>query len=381
MTRPSTVPPRVPYIDLAAEYRAIQQEIEPVVLQVLASGAYILGPQVEAFEQEAAAFCGARYAVTVASGTDALEFALRAAGIGPGDGVLVPAMTFVATAEAVANLGAKPIFVDVDPTTYTMDLEQAAAKITPETRVLMPVHLYGHPCPMEALMALAGRHGLMVIEDCAQAIEASVGDRQIGTFGTAGAFSFFPTKNLGACGDGGMVLTDDATVQEKIRMLRMHGSTVRDDHRMLGRTGRLDELQAAILRVKLRHLPAWTEARRRLARAYTRLLQERLVPILPALRLPTEAAGARHVYHIYAVRVPRRDELIAFLHQQGIGALVHYSRPMHLQPVFAALGHRPGDFPVAEALARDVLSLPIYPTMPECAVEQVVETLVAFYHQ
>ena len=369
----------VPYIDLAAEYAAIRQEVEPVVLQVLASGAYTLGPNVEALEREAAARCGRRYAVTVGSGTDALEFALRAAGVGAGDEVLAPAMTFVATVEAVANIGARPVVVDIHPTTYAIDTAQAARKVTSRTRAIIPVHLYGHPCDMDQVMGLAQRHDLRVIEDCAQAIEATWRGRRVGTFGIAGAFSFFPTKNLGACGDGGMILTEDAGMQETIRMLRMHGSRVRDDHRLLGRTGRLDEIQAAILRVKFRHLEAWTEARRRLAQAYNRLIRERLLPLVPEIVLPTEAAEARHVYHIYALRVPRRDALLKFLQAQGIGALVHYSRPVHVQPAFAAFGGREGDCPAGEALAREVISLPIYPTMPETSVEQVVEALVAFY--
>lgn len=375
----TTVSTRVPYIDLGAEYSAIRAEVEPVVLQVLASGAYTLGPNVEALEREAAARCGSRHAVTVGSGTDALEFALRAAGIGAGDDVLAPSMTFVATIEAIANIGARPVVVDIDPKTYTIDPASAARKITPNTKAIMPVHLYGHPCDMDAVMALAQRRNLLVIEDCAQAIEATWRGRRVGTFGIAGAFSFFPTKNLGACGDGGMVITDDAKIPETIKMLRMHGSLVRDDHRLLGRTGRLDEIQAAILRVKFRHLANWTEARRRWAQLYGRLFRERLLPVAPEVALPVEAEGARHVYHIYALRVPRRDALLKFLQGQGIGALVHYSRPVHAQPAFAAFGMREGDCPIGEALARDVISMPLYPAMGEQAVEQVVDAVVRFY--
>ncbi|MBI4227069.1 MAG: DegT/DnrJ/EryC1/StrS family aminotransferase [Candidatus Omnitrophica bacterium] len=370
---------RVPYIDLAAEYRAIKDEVNPVVLQVLASGAYTLGPHVEALEREAADRCGRRHVVTVGSGTDALEFALRASGIGPGDEVLAPAMTFVATIEAIASVGARPVIVDIDPATYLMDPAQAAGATTSKTRGIIPVHLYGHPCAMDALTALAQRRQLVMIEDCAQAIEATWRGQRVGTFGTAGAFSFFPTKNLGACGDGGMVITDEVALAERVRMLRVHGSLVRDDHRLVGRTGRLDELQAAILRVKFRHLAAWTEARRAWAQQYTRLIRERLLPVAPEIAPPTEADGARHVYHIYALRVPRRDALLKFLQQQGVGALVHYSRPVHLQPAFAQFGFREGMCPVGEALARDVISLPLYPTMGAGAVEQVVEALVQFY--
>lgn len=371
--------PTVPYIDLASEYRELQPEIDRVVLQVLASGRYVLGPNVEAFEREIAEFCRARWAVGVGSGTDALEFALRAAGIGPGDEVLTTPMTYVATVEAICAIGARPIFADIDPVSYALSASHAAERLTPGTRAILPVHLYGQPAPMTALTSLAASRRLVVIEDCAQAIGATCDDRLVGTWGVAGAFSFFPTKNLGACGDGGMVITDDDALAHRVKLLRMHGSVVRDEHLLVGRTGRLDELQAAILRVKLRHLSVWTEARRRVARHYTKLFTARVIPHVPELRLPRETPGTVHVYHLYALWAPQRDALKTALQEQGIEALVHYSRPAHLQPAFREFGYRAGEFPEAEALARHELTLPLYPTMTLDAVERVVDAVAAFY--
>jgi len=363
---------RIPLVDLAAQYRALKPEIDAAIQRVVSRGQFILGPEVEALEQEVAAFCGARHAVGVASGTDALSLTLRACGVGPGDEVITPVLSFVAAAEVIAALGARPVFVDVDPLSYTMDPAQAAAKISSKTKAILPVHLYGHPCAMEELVSLADRHHLALIEDCAQAMGARARGRRVGTFGTAGCFSFFPSKNLGAYGDGGMVVTDDDALAEQIRILRVHGSRRRYHHDVLGVNSRLDELQAAILRVKLPHLEAWNEARRQHAGTYRRLIGEQG---LGGLRLPEERPGCQHAYHLYVIRSAQRDQLASALTQQGIGVQVTYPLALSLQPALAFLGHRPGDFPMAERATMEVLSLPMYPELTPPLLQQVVGEL------
>jgi dTDP-4-amino-4,6-dideoxygalactose transaminase len=361
------VPRRVLFNDLRPQYAAIREEIDAAVQRVLERGWFILGPEVEAFEAEFAAYCGARYAVGVGSGTEALHLALWACGVGPGDEVVTVAHTAVPTINAISLTGARPVFVDVDPVTYTMDPAAAAAAITPRTRALLPVHLYGHPADMVPLQALAQRHGLWLIEDAAQAHGAEYRGTRVGRLGHLAAFSFYPTKNLGAYGDGGMVVTDDAALAERLRLLRNYGQTDRYHHQVEGLNSRLDELQAAVLRVKLRHLEAWTAARRERAARYA--------AGLPGVRTPTEAPGARHVYHLYAVHVPQRAQVQERLAAAGIGTLVHYPIPAHLQPAYAHLGVPRGALPVTERLADEELSLPMYAELPLEQVDYVAATL------
>lgn len=346
---------RVPLLDLRAQYATIRDEIDEAVRAVLESGQFILGPQVRAFEGEFAALVGCREAVAVASGTDALHLALRAYGIGPGDEVITTTFTFVATGTAISLTGATPVFVDIDPETCNIDPEEVARALTVRTKAILPVHLYGQPAAMPAILEVARRHGVRVIEDCAQAVGATVGERPVGGQGDVGCFSFFPTKNLGAAGDGGMLTTNDPDVAARLRLLRQHGSREKYHADLPGFNSRLDELQAAILRVKLRHLPRWTAERRRLAAAYTAGLPDAGVGPL------AEAPGMRGVYHLYTVRAPARDALLAHLQAEGIEARVYYPVPLHRQRVYRDLPTPP--LPASEAAAREVLSLPLYPEM------------------
>ncbi len=368
MTSPQPAgPPRVPANDLRPQYATIRAEIDAAIAAVLERGWYVLGPEVEAFEAEFAAYCGAAHGVGVGSGTEALHLALLACGVGPGDEVITVAHTAVPTINAISLTGARPVFVDVDPRTYTMDPAAAAAAITPRTRVLLPVHLYGHPADMAPLRDLARRHGLRLLEDAAQAHGTAYRGARTGTLGDLAAFSFYPTKNLGAYGDGGMVVTDDAALAEQVRLLRNYGQTDRYHHQIEGLNSRLDELQAAVLRVKLRHLDAWTAARRERAARYTATLRR--------AQAPTEAPWAHHVYHLYVVRVPRRDAVQRALAQAGIGTLIHYPLPAHLQPAYAYLGLGRGSLPTTERLADEILSLPLYPELPLEQVDEVAQTL------
>lgn len=362
----SSTAPRVLFNDLKPQYAAIKDEIDAALRRVLGGGWYVLGPEVEAFEAEFAAYCGARYAVGVGSGTEALHLALWACNLQPGDEVVTVAHTAVPTINAISLTGARPVFVDVDPATRTMDPAAVAAAITPRTRALLPVHLYGHPADMAPLQALAREHGLALIEDAAQAHGAEYRGTRAGRLGDLAAFSFYPTKNLGAYGDGGMVVTDDPALAERLRLLRNYGQTDRYHHQIEGLNSRLDELQAAVLRVKLRHLDAWTAARRERAARYA----ARLRNVAP----PTEAPWAHHVYHLYVVTVPRREAVQAALAAAGIGTLVHYPIPAHLQPAYAHLGVARGSLPVTERLADEVLSLPLY---PELAFEHIDEVAAA----
>lgn len=365
---------KIPLVDLTAQYHRIKPEIDAAIQRVVTSGQFILGPEVEALEREVAAYCGTAHAVGVASGTDGLELTLRACGIGPGDEVVTSALSFFATAEVIALLGATPVFVDVDPGTLTLDTVQVAAKLTPRTKAILPVHLYGHPCDLEALGTIAVRHRLALIEDCAQAIGATDRGRRVGGFGTAGCLSFFPSKNLGAYGDGGMVVTNDQALAESLRRLRVHGSRQRYHHDRLGTNSRLDELQAAVLRAKLPHLEAWNEARRAHAATYRRLITERG---LREIRLPEERPGCTPVYHLFVIRSRRRDRYAAALSQQGIGVQVTYPLALPHQPALAFLGHRVGEFPVAEQATAEVLSLPLYPELTEDMIETVIAALAS----
>ena len=356
----------VPLVDLKAQHQVIAREVQDEIEAVLSSMQLVLGPNLARLEEEFARYCGVAHAVGVGSGTEALYLALRALGIGPGDEVVTVPFTFIATVEAIALCGARPIFVDVDPRTCTMDPGLLPAAITPRTRAIVPVHLYGLPADMECVMAVARRYGLAVVEDACQAHGAESLGRRAGSLGHMAAFSFYCSKNLGAYGDGGMVVTDDPALAQRVRLLRNHGQQERYRHEVLGTTSRLDELQAAVLRVKLRYLDEWNEARRARAQDYRRRLAG-----IPGLVLPCEPDHARHVYHLFVVRHPGRDALQRHLAARGIATGVHYPLPAHLQPACAHLGYREGDFPVSERLAREVLSLPMFPHLTTEQVEYV----------
>jgi dTDP-4-amino-4,6-dideoxygalactose transaminase len=360
----------VPFIDLRRQYAAIGAEIEAVVCEVLRSGRYILGPEVADFEREMAAYCGVAHAIGVASGTDALLLALKAVDVGPGDEVIVPAFTFVATATVVTRLGAVPVFADVEAARLGLDAADVARRVTARTKAIIPVDLYGRVADMTALRAVAERHGLSVVEDAAQAVGAEYGGRRAGALGRLGCFSFYPTKNLGGVGDGGLVTTDDAALAERVRMLRDHGSRQRYFHETLEWCSRLDAVQAAALRVKLRHLDEWSERRRALAGRYRAALSG-----LP-LRLPEEAPDERAVYHLFTVRTERRDELAKHLAARDIGCAVHYPIPLHRQPLYREGG---GHFPESERASAEVLSLPLFPELRDAEQDDVVTAVRGFF--
>jgi dTDP-4-amino-4,6-dideoxygalactose transaminase len=346
--------------------QSLAEEIRAAVARVLERGWYVLGPEVDAFEAAFAAYHGVGHAIGVASGTDAIELALRAAGIGPGDEVITVSHTAVATVCAIERAGAKPVLVDIDPGCYTMDPAAAAAKVGPRTKAIVPVHLYGQPADMPALTSLAQRHGLLVIEDCAQAHGARLGGHLAGTLGHLGAFSFYPTKNLGACGDGGAVITRDSQLAARLRRLRTYGQVSRYRHVERGVNSRLDEIQAAVLGVKLKHLDEHNAIRRVLAARYDRLLEH---VVRPAVR--GNRAETYHVYHLYVVRHLDRDGLQTRLRGRGVETLVHYPVPVHLQEAYADLGYRRGDLPVTERIAAEILSLPIYVGLSMAEVDAV----------
>ena len=361
----------IPYLDLPAQYRSIKPEVDDAVQRVLASAHFALGPDVEAFEQAFAAYCATAEAIAVNSGTSALHLALLACGIGPGDEVITVPFTFVATVAAIEYAGARPVLVDVEPGTLTMDPAQLERAITPQTKAVMPVHLFGQPADMDPILQIAQRRGLRVIEDAAQAHGAEYKGRRCGSIGDVAAFSFYPGKNLGAYGEGGAVVTSDPALAAPIRLLRSWGEERRYEHRLKGFNYRMDGIQGAILGVKLRHLEAWTEARRSRAALYDRLLAA------STLRTPVVRRDCRHVYHCYVVRTANRDYVRQMLADQQIQTGVHYPIPVHLQPAYADLGYSAGDFPVAEAAAREVLSLPIFPEMTDAQVEAVASALRA----
>ncbi len=359
----------IPLVDLVAQYHNIQLEIDAAIREVLESGRFILGPNVAALEAEVAAYLGVKHAVGVASGTDALVLALRALRIGPGDEVIVPAYSFFATVGAVLTVGARPVCVDIDLRTYCLDIRQVAEVVSPAARAVIPVHLYGHPAEMGPLLELAKTHGLKVIEDNAQAIGAAYRGSKTGSLGDIACLSFFPSKNLGGYGDGGMVVTQHPELAERVRQLRTHGWKKKYFPEELGYNSRLDEVQAAILRVKLRHLEAWIEQRRSLAAVY----QQRLAGL--PVELPFEAEGCRHVYHLYVLRLADRDQVQASLKAQGIASEVYYPQPLHLAEPCRPLGYQPGDFPVAEQASRETLAIPLYPELEAAHQEQVISAL------
>lgn len=366
--------PQIPLVDLVAQYRSIKGEIDSAIHAVLERGQFILGSEVEALERELAAYCGTRHAVGVASGTDALELALRASGIGSGDDVVTSAFSFVAAAEAIATVGATPVCVDIDARTFTLDPAQAAAAVTSKTNAIIPVHLFGHPCDMDAILDVARRHHLFVIEDCAQALGARYRGRRVGGLGDAAVLSFYPSKNLGAYGDGGMVVTDDAGLAERIRLLRGHGSRQRYHHDVLGRNSRLDELQAAILRVKLRHLDDWNAARRRHAHVYAAAVHRQR---LTHVRVPWEAPSCEHVYHLYTIRLQDRDRIQQALEKAGVATQVAYPSILPDQPALAPFLKEGESFPRARQAAEEVLSLPMYPELAATQIDDVARQLAS----
>ncbi len=376
----------IPLCDLTLQYRNLKQEIDAAMQAVAEQGHYVLGPNVKAFEAEMAAYCGCRYAIGVGNGTDALHLALRALGIGPGDEVITTPFTFVATTEAIGMVGARPVFIDIEPRTFNIDPNRIEAAITPRTRALLPVHLYGQPCDMDAIMDIAQRRGLLVVEDCAQSLGATWRGRKTGTFGAAGCLSFFPSKNLGCFGDGGMVVTNDPQVYERVEMLRRHGGKVKYHHEELGLNSRLDELQAAILRVKLPHLDQWNRQRREHALVYNRLLKDVAPVIRPAelgasggIAIPEAAMesaepAVQAIYHQYTLQVAERELVMRRLQELQVGHAVYYPVPLHLQKVHSGINRGPGSFPLAENAARRCLSLPMF---PELSAEQQQRTVSA----
>lgn len=356
---------RIPLVELAGQYRSLRDEILPAMDGVMSEAQFILGEDVERFEEEFAAFCGARHCVGVASGLDALQLALRAVGVGAGDEVITAANTFIASALAVTHTGATPVLADVRKDDFNLDPEAVERAITPRTKAILPVHLYGQPARMDEIRDIARRHGLRVVEDACQAHGARYGAQRAGAMGDAGCFSFYPGKNLGGYGDGGAVVTDDPGIAERLRLDRNYGSRIKYIHDSAGFNSRLDTLQAAVLRIKLRRLDGWNARRRQLAALYRELLADADV------LLPREMRGVEHVYHLFVIRHPERDRLLADLHARGIGAGVHYPIPIHQQAPYAGIRTVPDGAPVATMLSRQILSLPLYPEMTEAQVAEV----------
>ncbi len=375
----------VPLLDLSAQHQPIQAELLAAMQRVLESQAFILGPEVTKLEERVAAYSKARFGIGVSSGTDALLVALMALDFKPGDEVITTPYSFFATAGAITRLGGRPVFVDIDPVTFNIDPLKLERAVTPKTKAIIPVHLYGQCADMAPIMALAAARGLAVIEDAAQAIGAEYKDgRRAGSIGTVGCFSFFPSKNLGALGDGGMVVTSDPDVAERLRVLRVHGSKPKYYHKFIGGNFRLDSIQAAVLNVKLNYLDGWTRRRQENARRYVGLFQSSGLTGRPGVVLPRaayEESGTPHfhIYNQFVVRVSRRDELMAYLKQQGIGSEIYYPVPFHLQECFQYLGHKAGDFPESERAAKETLALPIYPELSADQQEQVVAAIAQWF--
>ncbi|NDJ77353.1 MAG: DegT/DnrJ/EryC1/StrS family aminotransferase [Chloroflexi bacterium] len=363
----------IQFVDLKAQYHSIKREIDDAISRVLESGRFVLGEEVAAYETEFADYCGTEYGIGLNSGTSALHLALLAAGIRPGDEVITTPFTFVATVAAIYYSGARPVFVDIDPGTLSIDPDQIESAITPYTRAIMPVHLHGQLADMGAILDIAQRHDLLVIEDAAQAHGAVFDGWRAGSMGALGCFSFYPAKNLGAYGEAGMVVTDNPDYADRIRMLRDWGQAEKHQHELPGYNNRMDALQGAVLRVKLRYLDDWNTARRERAALYDELLAR------AGIGLPPVVPGLEHIYHVYAIRTPERDALQAALGAQGIPTGIHYPLPVHQMDAYADLGFRAGQFPHAEQAAAEVLSLPMYPELPLDHVEQVADAILAFF--
>lgn len=363
----------IPLVDLRGQYEPMKDEVQAAVGQVLDSMKLFLGENVFQLERDFARFCNARHAVGVGSGTDAIYLALRALDIGPGDEVITAPNSFIATAAAICMTGATPVFADIDEETFTLDPQAVERAVTRHTRAIVPVHLYGHPADMRAIKAIAEEHKLGIVEDACQSHGAEYRGQRTGTMGDAAAFSFYYSKNLGAYGEGGMAVTNNRALATKLQLLRNHGSSVRYHHSVLGMNSRLDELQAAILNIKLRYLEQWNIRRRALALEYNKRLGA-----FPEVTVPVERADVFHVYHLYVVRVPNRDEMLEWLNKHGVGAAVHYPVPIHLQEATRHLGHREGDFPVTERVTGEILSLPIYPELALDEVNYICQTIGDF---
>ena len=377
MTTATVTSKQVPLLDLKAQHKAIREEVLAALVRVVDSQRFILGEEVKRFEGEIAQYCGAKFGIGCASGSDALILALMALEIGPGDEVLTTPYTFFATAGAISRVGAKPVFVDVEEDTYNLDAGriEAALEAHPKVRAIMPVHLFGACCDMDAILQIAGPRGIPVVEDAAQAIGAEYKGRRAGSIGRLGCFSFFPSKNLGGYGDGGIVTTDDQALAERMMAMRVHGRTGKYFHQFIGVNSRLDTIQAAVLEVKFRYLDGWTEGRRNNARLYG----EKLATV-PQVTLPvTRDYQTRHIYNQYSIRCERRDALQAHLKSQGIGSEVYYPLPLHLQPCYADLGLKKGDFPVSEKLAGESLALPIHSDLADGDIDYICDAVRAFY--
>jgi dTDP-4-amino-4,6-dideoxygalactose transaminase len=365
----------IPYFDLPAQLRGIRKEIDAAIARTIDNCSFCLGPDVAQFEKDFAKFCGVEHAVGFNSGTSALHVALLMAGVEPGDEVVTTPFTFIATSWAISYVGAKPVYVDIDDATCNIDTKLVERAMTPRTKALLPVHLYGQPCDLDPLLEIGRKHKVSLIEDACQAHGAKYKGKTAGTLGVSACFSFYPGKNLGACGEGGALVTNDGKQAARAKSLREHGSTQRYYHDEIGFNYRMEGFQGAVLGVKLPHLAKWTERRRAIAKIYGELLSE------TPLQLPRQAPFAESVWHVYAVRHPRRDELKKFLEANGVGSAVHYPIPLHLQKAYASLGYKPGDFPLAEKAAREVLSLPIYPEMTDKQVQRVTDVVKEFFRQ
>ncbi|OCA88269.1 transcriptional regulator [Bacillus sp. FJAT-27225] len=366
---------KVTMLDLSEQYQTLKDEILTALDDVMSKSHFILGDNVKKLEKDIADYSGVAHGIGVANGSDAIHIALEACGVGPGDEVIVPSFTFFATAGAVARTGATPVFVEIDPKTFNIDPASIEAAVTEKTKAIIPVHLYGQMADMDGIVEIAKKHDLYIIEDAAQAIGAKYKGKNVGELGTAATYSFFPTKNLGAYGDAGMLVTKDEELAEKMRVIRVHGSKPKYYHHVLGYNSRLDELQAAILNVKFPHLDSWTELRREKAENYTKLLNESV----PQVVTPFIEEHNFHVFHQYTIRVERRDELQAFLKDNGISTMIYYPKPLHLQPVFAELGYKEGDLPITEKACAEALSLPMFPELKLEEQEYVVSKIAEFY--
>ena len=363
---------KVPYLDLAAQIRGLRPELDAAIARVLDTCGFVLGPEVSQFERDFAAFCGTSHCVAVNSGTTALHLAALILNVGPGDEVITTPFTFAATSWAISYVGARPVYADIDPITFNLDPKKVEKAITHRTKALLPVHLYGHPCDLDALGDISQQHGIPIIEDAAQAHGATYRGRRVGGFGAISCFSFYPAKNLGACGEAGALLTHDAELAARARSLREHGSKVRYHHDEVGYNYRMEGIQGAVLNVKLKYLEQWTAARRRLAHRYGELLKD------SSLQLPKEQEGVESAWHLYVVRHPQRDALKEWLEKNGIGSAVHYPIPLHLQPCYSSLEYEVGDLPEAEKASQEVLCLPIYPELTEEQQQRVAEVVNSF---
>jgi len=366
----------IPFVDLKAQYDSIKDEIDEVIQNVLNTTSFIMGEELKKFEEEFASFCDVKHAIGVANGSDALILALRACGVGEGDEVITVTHTFIATTEAITHVGGKIVFVDIDPKTYTIDVTKIEEKISERTKAIIPVHLYGQPADMDSIMELAKKYNLKVIEDAAQAHGAEYKGKKVGSIGDAGCFSFYPGKNLGAYGDAGMVVTNNEEISKKIKLLRNHGRiTKKYEHEIEGYSSRLDNLQAAILRVKLKYLNKWNDGRRVNAKKYNELLNN-----IGGITTPYEADYAKHVYHLYVVRTENRDKLREELKSTGVATGIHYPIPLHLQSAYNYLGYKRGDFPVTEECSQKILSLPMFAELSDNQIDEIVELIKNHYY-